>query len=126
MLSFGQARLRGQQLELRGELTPVDGIAPPALIWRGNSTHLPAEVVVVAAREIACSGDKAAGWQAIMSLRTGETLSGCCSVRRGYDASKAPLAAAGKSRRRQKAALSVAPCTRSMRLSSHSTESGPA
>ena len=30
-----------------------------------------------------------------------------------------------KSSRRQNAALSVAPCTRSMRLSSHSTESGP-
>ena len=30
-----------------------------------------------------------------------------------------------KSTRRQKAALSVAPCTRSMRPSSHSTESGP-
>ena len=35
-------------------------------------------------------------------------------------------AAAGKSSRRQNAALSVAPCTRSMRLSSHSTLSGPA
>src|SRR6218665_3145400 len=30
-----------------------------------------------------------------------------------------------KSSRLQKAALSVAPCTRSMRLSSHSTDSGP-
>src|SRR5690348_15227936 len=47
-----------QQLELRGELTPVEGVAPPALVWRGGSTHLPAEVIVVAAREIACSADK--------------------------------------------------------------------
>jgi hypothetical protein len=85
-----------QQLELRGELSPVEGVAPAALIWRGSSTHLPAEVVVVAAREIACAaGDKASGWQAIASLRTGETLTGCCTVRRGYDAAKAPLATFG-------------------------------
>jgi len=85
-----------QQLELRGELSPVEGVAPAALVWRGSSTHLPAEVVVVAAREIACTaGDKAAGWQAIASLRTGETLTGCCTVRRGYDATKAPLATFG-------------------------------
>src|SRR5690606_6930873 len=44
---------------------------------------------------------------------------------RAKAASKAP-AAGLKSRRRQNAALSVAPCTRSMRLSSHSTDSGPA
>jgi len=48
----GQAK---QQLELRGELSSIDGVAPPALVWRGSSTHLPAEVVVVAAREIACT-----------------------------------------------------------------------
>ena len=35
----------------------------------------------------------ASGWQAIVSLRPGETLAGCCVVRRGYDAVKAPLAA---------------------------------
>lgn len=81
-----------QQLELRGELTPIPGVAPPAIVWRGNSTHLPADVVVVTARELACSSDKAAGWQAIVSLRTGETLAGCCTVKRGYDAAKAPLA----------------------------------
>jgi len=89
----GQAK---QQLELRGELSSIDGVAPPALVWRGSSTHLPAEVIVVTARELACAaGDKAAGWQAIASLRTGETLPGCCAVKRGYDAIKAPLASFG-------------------------------
>jgi hypothetical protein len=106
-----------QQLELRGELTTVDGVAPPALVWRGSSTHLPAEVVVLTARELACTaGDKAAGWQAIASLRTGETLPGCCAVRRGYDATKAPLAsfaakpATDWSRRYQELSTSIQRC----------------
>jgi hypothetical protein len=83
-----------QQLELRGELTLVDG-QPSALVWRGNSTHLPAEVIVATARELACKpgADAASGWQAIVSVRAGESLAGCCVVRRGYDAAKAPVAA---------------------------------
>ena len=87
----GKAR---QQLELRGELTLIDVLAPNALVWRGSSTHLPAEVIVATARELACKpgADVASGWQAVVSLRTGEALAGCCVVRRGYDATKAPLA----------------------------------
>ena len=84
-----------QQLELRGELLPIVDVAPNALVWRGTSTHLPSEVVVVTTRELACrpGADVASGWQAIVSLRPGEALAGCCVVRRGYDATKAPLAA---------------------------------
>ena len=84
-----------QQLELRGELTSLGGVAPTALVWRGSSTHLPAEIIVATARELACKpgADVASGWQAVVSLRTGEALSGCCVVRRGYDTTKAPLAA---------------------------------
>ena len=84
-----------QQLDLRGELWAFEDFAPKALVWRGSSTHLPAEVVVMTARELACrpGADVASGWQAIVSVRAGEALAGCCVVRRGYDAAKAPLAA---------------------------------
>lgn len=84
-----------QQLELRGELTWLDGLAPTALIWRGSSTHLPSEVIVATARELACKpgADVASGWQAVVSVRAGDVLAGCCVVRRGYDAQRAPLAA---------------------------------
>jgi hypothetical protein len=84
-----------QRLDLRGELSAFEDFSPKALVWRGSSTHLPAEVVVMTARELACTpgGDVASGWQAIVSPRAGEALAGCCVVRRGYDAAKAPIAA---------------------------------
>jgi hypothetical protein len=81
-----------QQLDLRGELTWISEQAPSALVWRGSSTHLPAEVIVATARENACRPGGGPGWQAVVSLRSGEALAGCCLVRRGYDAAKAPLA----------------------------------
>ena len=89
-----------QQLELRGELSLLEDFAPKALVWRGSSTQLPAEVVVLTARELACrpGADVASGWQAIVSLRTGEALPGCCVVRRGYDAARAALASMAEKR----------------------------
>jgi hypothetical protein len=67
-----------------------------ALVWRGDSTHLPRETLVIALREEACrstmADGPALGWRAILSLRPGEALSGCCTVQAGFDTKTAPLA----------------------------------
>ncbi|CAG1004720.1 hypothetical protein BURK1_03138 [Burkholderiales bacterium] len=94
----GKAR---QVVVFRGELQSLPLIAPPALVWRGNSTHLPNETIVAALREEACKATMTdtppLPWRALVSIRAGETLTGCCTVKRGYDTAKAPLAAfAGK------------------------------
>jgi len=71
-------------------------LQPAGVIWRGDSTHLPRETLVVALREEACrptSADaKALPWRAILSLKTGEALTGCCTVLAGYDVKAAPIA----------------------------------
>lgn len=88
----GKAR---QVVEFRGEFAAVASVAPPSLVWRGDSTHLPNDTVVAVLREEACRStlaDAPLAWRGIVSVRAGETLAGCCTVRRGYDASKAPLA----------------------------------
>ena len=90
----GKAR---QTVEFRGELLAIPFLAPKALVWRGNSTRLPAETLVATLREESCSSTMKEGppreWRAILSTRPGEALTGCCTVRSGYDAAKAPLAA---------------------------------
>ena len=86
-----------QAVELRGELQALAFLTPKALVWRGNSTRLPGETVVATLREEACSSTMKDGapqaWRAILSTRPGEAITGCCTVRTGYDTSKAPLAA---------------------------------
>jgi uncharacterized membrane protein len=86
-----------QAVELRGELAAISFLTPRALVWRGNSTRLPSETVVATLREEACGSTMKDGppqaWRAILSTRPGEALTGCCTVKNGYDTTKAPLAA---------------------------------
>jgi uncharacterized membrane protein len=71
-------------------------LQPAAVVWRGDSTHLPRETLVVALREETCRSTMADGpampWRAMLSLKTGEALTGCCSVLAGYDVKTAPVA----------------------------------
>ena len=89
----GKAR---QVIEFRGELAPLASVAPTSLVWRGSSTHLPNDTLVAVLREESCkpapAGASPLAWRAIVSVRAGESLAGCCTVKRGYDAQKAPLA----------------------------------
>jgi len=86
-----------QAVELRGEMQAIPFLAPKALVWRGGSTRLPSETVVATLREEACSSTMKDGppqaWRAILSTRPGEAMTGCCTVKSGYDTTKAPLAA---------------------------------
>ncbi len=86
---------RKRDVVFRGGLQTLAG--PPAtVVWRGDTTHLPRETVVLAAREEACRlalpGLPAGTHQALLSIRAGEAATGCCVVRAGYDARVAPLA----------------------------------
>ena len=71
-------------------------LQPAAVVWRGDSTHLPRETLVVALREEACRSTMADGpplpWRAMLSRKTGEALTGCCTVLVGYDVKAAPVA----------------------------------
>jgi len=71
-------------------------LQPAAVVWRGDSTHLPRETLVVALREEACRSTMADGpplpWRAMLSRKTGEALTGCCTVLAGYDVKVAPVA----------------------------------
>src|SRR5262245_9824313 len=82
---------RKREVVFRGSLQSL--AAPGSLVWRGDSTHLPRETLVLTAREEAC---KTAGadlpYRAVLSIRPGEAASGCCLARAGYDPRVAPLA----------------------------------
>jgi uncharacterized membrane protein len=71
-------------------------LQPAAVVWRGDSTRLPRETLVVTLREEACRSTIADGpplpWRAMLSLKTGEALTGCCTVLAGYDVKAAPVA----------------------------------
>lgn len=71
-------------------------LTPAGIVWRGDSTHLPRETLVVALREEACRSTMADGpplpWRAMISLKPGEALTGCCTVLAGYDVKVAPVA----------------------------------
>ena len=75
-------------------------LTPAAIVWRGDSTHLPRETLVVTLREEACRSTMKDGpplpWRAMLSLKTGEALTGCCTVLAGYDVKVAPIADAMK------------------------------
>jgi hypothetical protein len=85
-----------REVVFRGSLQPLAFLAPPAIVWRGDSTHLPRETLVVTLREEACRSTLADGppvtHRAVLSLRPGEAVAGCCSVRAGFDARSAPVA----------------------------------
>lgn len=89
----GKAR---QVVEFRGELIAISFVKPQAIVWRGNSTHLPNQTIVATLREESCASTMKEGppqsWRAILTSRPGEAITGCCSVKSGFDAMKAPLA----------------------------------
>ncbi|MCC7114843.1 MAG: hypothetical protein IT520_10720 [Burkholderiales bacterium] len=86
-----------RELVFRGEALDVSNVPARTLVWRGSSTHLPAETLVATLREETCRPAGAdAGvsqpWRAIVSPRAGDAMSACCTVRTGYDLAKAPVA----------------------------------
>jgi hypothetical protein len=85
-----------REVVFRGSLQALSYLTPPLIVWRGDSTHLPRETLVVTLREEACRviapDGPPATHRAIVSVRTGEAASGCCSLRAGYDARVAPAA----------------------------------
>ena len=81
---------RKREIVFRGSMQALGFVTPATVVWRGDSTHLPRETLVLTAREEACAS--AAPFRAVMSIRPGEAASGCCSVRAGYDARVAPIA----------------------------------
>lgn len=95
MQSLAGSKAR-QVVEFRGELLPLGFLKPQALVWRGNSTHLPAQTIVATLREESCSSTMKEGparaWRAVLTSRPGEAITGCCTVASGFDAMKAPLA----------------------------------
>ncbi len=86
---------RKRDVVFRGGLQALPG-SPAIIVWRGDTTHLPRETVVLAAREEACRlalpGLPAGTHRALLSIRPGEAATGCCAVRAGYDARVAPIA----------------------------------
>jgi len=99
--TFNRLAAKGsREVIFRGAPQSLSYLKPMALVWRGDSTHLPRETLVIALREEACrstmADGPALGWQAILSLRPGEALSGCCTVQAGFDTRTAPLADPGR------------------------------
>lgn len=86
-----------KEVVFRGELSHIGFLAPQAIVWRGQSTHLPAETLVATLREESCRSTMAdtppQAWRAILTTKPGEAHTGCCTVKSGYEAIKAPLAA---------------------------------
>lgn len=87
---------RKREVVFRGSLQSLSFLSPPVLVWRGDSTHLPRETLVATVREEACRSTMADGppmtHRAILSLKAGEAVTGCCTVRAAYDARTAPVA----------------------------------
>ena len=86
---------RKRDVVFRGSLQ-VLAATPPIAVWRGDTTHLPRETLVLSAREEACRmavpGIPMGTHQALLSIRPGEAATGCCTARAGYDARLAPVA----------------------------------
>jgi len=79
-----------REVVFRGALQPLAYAPSPLIVWRGDTTHLPRETLVVTLREEACQG--AATHRAVLSVKAGEAMIGCCTMRTGYDARIAPAA----------------------------------
>jgi hypothetical protein len=86
---------RKREVIFRGTLQPMSFLTPPTVVWRGESTHLPKETLVLTAREEACNAPAQGTHRAVLSIRTGEAVTACCIVRAGYDARVAPVANLG-------------------------------
>jgi hypothetical protein len=80
---------RKREIVFRGSLQPLAFVTPATVVWRGDSTHLPRETLVLTAHEDAC---KDGTYRAVLSIRPGEAANGCCAARAGYDARVAPIA----------------------------------
>ena len=84
------------EVVFRGAPQAFMNLTPAAIVWRGDSTHLPKETLVIALREEACRSTTADAtplpWRALLSLKAGEALTGCCTVLAGYDVKAAPVA----------------------------------
>ncbi|MEO8345513.1 MAG: hypothetical protein ABI607_07450 [Betaproteobacteria bacterium] len=98
---FNRLATKGnREVIFRGAPQAFMFITPAAIVWRGDSTHLPRETLVVTLREEACRSTMADGpplpWRAMLSLKTGEAMTGCCTVLAGYDVKISPVADATK------------------------------
>lgn len=86
---------RKRDVVFRGGLQAL-GPTGAIVVWRGDTTHLPKETIVLAAREDACRmalpGIPSGTHVALLSIRAGEAATGCCVVRAGYDLRAAPVA----------------------------------
>lgn len=92
---FSSTVPRKREIVFRGALQVLS--SPTAIVWRGDSTHLPRETLVLTARDAACRTPIPGAYRALMSIRAGEATTGCCIVRAGYDARVAPVfASAGR------------------------------
>jgi len=85
-----------REVVFRGAMQTMSFLTPPIIVWRGDSTHLPRETLVLTLKEEACQSTMKEGaartHRAILSLKAGEAATGCCTVRAGYDARVAPVA----------------------------------
>jgi hypothetical protein len=83
---------RKREVVFRGGM---QSLGASSVVWRGDSTHLPRETLVLTAREEACKVPNAGAYRAVLSIRPNEASTGCCAVRAGYDARVAPIANLG-------------------------------
>jgi len=83
---------RKREVVFRGGMQPLGA---SSVVWRGDSTHLPRETLVLTAGEEACKAPGAGTHRAVLSIRPNEASTGCCAVRAGYDARVAPVANLG-------------------------------
>lgn len=94
---YASLTARGKrEVVFRGSMQTLAFLAPPVTLWRGDSTHLPRETLVATVREEACRSTMAdappSSHRAVLSVRAGEAVTGCCVVRAGFDARVAPVA----------------------------------
>jgi hypothetical protein len=89
---FTASAPKKREIVFRGSLQPLS--APFAgAVWRGDTTHLPRETLVLVAREETCkTSDTQLTHRAVLSIRGGEAATACCAVRAGYDARSSPVA----------------------------------
>lgn len=87
--TYAASAPRKREVVFRGSLQSIAG---GATVWRGDSTHLPRETLVLAARDETCKAPAVGTLRAILSIRPNEAAAGCCAVRAGYDARTAPVA----------------------------------
>ena len=76
-----------REVVFRGAMQTMSFLTPPITVWRGDSTHLPKETLVLTLKEEACQSTMKEGaartHRAILSLKAGEAATGCCTVRAG-------------------------------------------